>query len=172
MRQIAAPGLTLIKKWEGVEDGNPSTVNLDPYLDPLGIWTIGWGHAILDIHKKLLRGPAMKTQAYALYPLGLTYLQAETLLLADSLEASKNVEALARVPLTDNQFDALVSFQFNTGALRGSTLLKKLNAKDYAGAAAQFERWTKGHDAHGNLVELPGLVQRRAAERMLFQSTR
>jgi lysozyme len=168
MRQLNANGLTLIKRFEGIEDGNPTTVNLDPYLDPIGIWTIGWGHAITDAKGRYLRGKEQKAAAYALYPGGLTFLQAETLLLADSLESSKDVNALVKVALSDNQFSALVSFEFNTGALGSSTLLKKLNAGDYTAAADQFLRWTKARDAKGNLVELPGLVMRRKAERQLF----
>jgi lysozyme len=168
MREINEHGLTLIKRFEGIEDGNPATVNLDPYLDPLGIWTIGWGHAIRDVKGKYLRGAAAKLAAYALYPGGITLPQAEALLRGDALESSKDVSALVKVLLNDNQFGALVSFEFNTGALAGSTLLKRLNAKDYAGAADQLLKWTKGHDTKGNLVELQGLVQRRAVERMLF----
>jgi hypothetical protein len=69
------------------------------------------------------------------------------------------------VPVTSNQFSALVSLAYNVGigALRGSTLLRLLNARDYAGAANQFPRWNRG----GGRV-LPGLVKRRAAERDLF----
>lgn len=167
MREINAEGLTLIKKWEGILDGDPTTVNLDPYLDPIGIWTIGWGHAITDAKGKFLRGPAAKAQAFALYPGGLTLPQAEALLRADCLEACKDVSSLVKVPLTENQFSALVSFEFNTGALGKSTLLKKLNTSDAAGAAGQFGRWTKA-TSNGQLVTLPGLVSRRGEERDLF----
>jgi lysozyme len=77
------------------------------------------------------------------------------------------VSSLVKVPLNQNQFDALVSFTYNcgSGALKGSTLLRKLNNGDYDGAAAEFPRWTKG----GGVV-LPGLVRRRAAEMHLFLS--
>ena len=165
MRAINAAGLTLVKKWEGIPDGNPITVNLDPYLDPVGIWTIGYGHAIRDTAGRFLRGA--RAQAYALYPLGITYEQAATLLLADLLDAARDVAALVTVPLNDNQFSALVSFEFNTGALGKSTLLKRLKLQDYAGAAVQFGKWTKGR-VDGRLITLPGLVSRRAEERALF----
>lgn len=171
MRTINAAGLTLVKKWEGIMDGDPSTVNLDPYLDPVGIWTIGWGHAIIDpLTGTFVRGPAGKARAYALYPSGLTLPQAEDLLRADLLEASKDVAALVAVPLNDNQFSALVSFEFNTGALKASTLLKLLNMNHaYAIAATQFKRWVKGR-VDGTLVTLPGLVSRRREERELFET--
>lgn len=170
MRQIHTPGLLLVKKWEGILDGDPSTVNLDPYLDPVGIWTIGWGHAILDPSTgKFLRGAAARAKARALYPEGITTTQAEDLLRADLLESAKDVAALVRVPLTDNQFDALVGFEFNTGGISfpSSTMRRKLNAQDYTGAAEQFARWNKG-TVNGQLVVLPGLVTRRAEERALF----
>jgi lysozyme len=174
MREINEHGLTLIKRFEGIEDGNPATVNLDPYLDPLGIWTIGWGHAIRDVKGKYLRGRCGEAgRVRALSGRASRFGQAEALLLlADTLEASKNVGALVSrdVALTDNQFSALVSFEFNTGALRTSTLLLLLNAGKLAEAALQFGRWTKARDGAGKLVPLAGLVTRRDAERKLFLS--
>lgn len=170
MRQVNAAGVALVKRWEGILDGDPATVNLDPYLDPVGIWTIGWGHAIRDPRTgHYLRGRENRTRARALYPDGLTVPQAEALLRADLLDAARDVADAVRVPLSDNQFAALVSFHFNTGALRASTLLRRLNAGDVMGAADQFGRWTKGR-VRGTLVVLPGLVARRADERALFVS--
>lgn len=167
MRSINAAGLELVKRFEGLADGDPSTVNLDPYLDPVGIWTIGWGHAIRDAAGNYLRGPAAAAQARALYPEGLATWQAEDLLRADLLDAARDVLARVTVAITDNQFAALVSFDFNCGGLFGSTLCRKLNAGDVAGAAEEFGRWTKGK-VDGVIVTLPGLVTRRAAERALF----
>lgn len=167
MRTINTPGLLLVKKWEGIPDGNPATVNLDPYLDPVGIWTIGWGHAIRDAKGKFLKGKAARWLAVVLYPDGITFSQANDLLRADLLDASRDVSSLVKVPLTDNQFSALVSFEFNTGALGRSTLLKRLNTLDYHGAAQQFPRWNKG-TVDGKLVILNGLVNRRAEEKALF----
>lgn len=73
-----------------------------------------------------------------------------------------------KVKLTQNQFDALVSFVYNVGvgAFRTSTLLRKLNNGDYVGAAAEFKRWK-----FGGGKELPGLVRRRKAEEQLFLRT-
>jgi len=167
MRTINARGLELVKSFEGIMDGDPTTVNLDPYCDPVGIWTIGWGHAVVDpLTGKFVR---KHTRAKELYPQGITLPQAETLLAADLLDASRDVEALTRWDINDNQFSALVSFQFNTGALHGSTLLRRLNEGDEAGAAAEFPRWNKGR-VNGRLVVLPGLVRRRQAERELFEA--
>jgi lysozyme len=93
--------------------------------------------------------------------------EAEAVLDADLELADIAVSRWVSVPLTQNQFDALASFAFNLGgsSLRISTLLRKLNARDYAGAAAEFDRWT-----HGGGKILNGLVARRAAERELFES--
>ena len=164
MRDLNDAGLELIKRFEGIPDGDPQTVNVDPYLDPIGIWTIGWGHAI-EVGGAYLRGKANRKAAQDLYPGGITVPQAETLLRGDVLDTCRDVEALVDVPLTDNQFAALVSFTFNLGrgSLAKSTLLKKLNAGDYAGASAEFQRWNK---AGGKVLD--GLVARREAESELF----
>lgn len=167
MRQINAAGLKIIKRWEGILDGDPTTVNLDPYLDPVGIWTIGWGHALMDLNGKFLRGPGAKARARAMYPDGITFAQAEVLLQADVLDASRDVQSMIFVPLTDNQFSALVSFEFNTGALRTSGLRRRLNESNYRAAANEFGRWIKG-TIKGKKVTLPGLVSRREDESNLF----
>lgn len=168
LRDVPQEGIELIKSFEGIPDGDPGTVNLDAYLDPVGIWTIGWGHAI-TYQGVLLRGPQNKGIARALYPGGITIEQAEMLLRGELVNFARDVLRLAKVPLDDGQFAALVSFAFNCGSgnLGSSTLLRKLNQGDYAGAADQFLRWNKAR-RNGALVELPGLTRRRRAERALF----
>lgn len=96
----------------------------------------------------------------------ITRAEAQARLVVDMTEAGNAVTRWVEVPLNQNQFDALCDFVFNLGEgnFRGSTLLKKLNAKDYTGAAAEFPRWNK---ASGKVM--PGLVTRRAAERALFE---
>ena len=145
-------------------DGDPSTVNLDPYMDPVGIWTIGYGHAIRQ-GGRFLRGAADLDDAQALYPDGLTLEQANLLLRGDVLDTCRDVQALVTVPITAPQFDALVSFTFNCGvnAFRRSTLLKRLLTGKVNAAADEFLKWTKA----GGVV-LPGLVRRRQAERDRF----
>lgn len=90
---------------------------------------------------------------------------AEAWLKRDLAECEEIVGRLVTVPLTENQFSALVSFVYNLGgtALKRSTLLKKLNAGDYVGAAEQLGRWIRGGGK-----ELAGLVRRREAEMRLF----
>lgn len=163
-RDINQAAIDLLKSYEGIPDGDPSTVNIDPYLDPVNIWTIGWGHAI-RYNGRFLKGETDRAQMHALYPDGITLDQAEALLHADLIDTGRDVQTMLAVPVNDNEFGALTSFAFNlgTGNLRSSTLLKKLNANDRAGAADQFLRWVR---ADGKV--LPGLVKRRAAERNLF----
>jgi lysozyme len=164
MRDINQAGLNLIKSFEGIMDGDPSTVNLDAYLDPIGIWTIGWGHAVRD-GSGFLRGKENKQRARDLYPGGITVAQAETLLRGDVMDTCRDVASLVKIKIGDNQFAALVSFAYNvgTGNLAKSTLLRKLNANDVQGAAVEFANWNKA----GGKV-LAGLTKRRAAEAQLF----
>ena len=146
MRTNAA-GLSLIRQAEGLR--------LRAYLCPAGVWTIGYGTTVYPDGRKVQRGDACTLE------------QAVEYLAHDLQGFERAVAEMVRVPLTGNQFASLVSLAYNVGigALRGSTLLRLLNAGDYAGAANQFPRWNRG----GGRV-LPGLVKRRAAERDLFLS--
>ena len=164
LRDINPATLDLVKSYEGILDGNPATVNIDPYLDPVQIWTIGWGHAI-RYDRRFLRGEADRAQAKSLYPSGISRDQAVAMLHGDLVDAGRDVLSVIRVNLNDNQFGALTSFTFNVGLgnLKISTLLKKLNANDYVGASYEFPRWNKA-----DKKVLPGLVRRREAERKLF----
>lgn len=110
-------------------------------------WTIGWGHTGPEVVKGLVW-----TQA-----------QADAAFEKDLLKFEARVARLVKVPLTQGQYDALVLFDYNTGALHSSTLLKLLNAGDYAGAQAQFKRWNKND---GKVMR--GLIRRRAAEAALW----
>lgn len=136
-------GLALIREFEGLR--------LTAYQDAVGVWTIGYGTT---------RG-VEKGQR-------ITEAQAEELLREDVARFEPEVLRLVKVPLSQPQFDALVSFTYNLGSknLGSSTLLRVLNAGDYKGAAGQFERWNKA----GGKV-LAGLTRRRSAERKLFESS-
>ena len=138
-------GLKLIAQFEGCY--------LQAYLCPANVWTIGIGTTIYPNGVKVKKGDKCTLE------------QAHEYLAHDMIEFEKTVNDSVKVPLSQNQFDALVSIAYNIGstAFKNSTLLKKLNAKDYAGAADQFLVWNKG----GGKV-LKGLVRRRDAERALF----
>lgn len=135
-------GIELIMRNEGCK--------LKAYLCPAGIWTIGYGCTGPDIIAGLV----------------ITQAQAERMLLDRLAGFCSAVTGMVKVKLSENQFSALVSLAFNigSGALSKSTLIRKLNAGDYDGAAAEFDKWNKA----GGKV-LPGLVIRRAAERHLFE---
>lgn len=165
-RALNAAGETLIKSFEGIRDGDPSTVNLDPYMDIVGFWTIAWGHLVV-YGGRSLRGEADRVQALALYPSGITMDQAEALFQADTLEACRDVEHDVLVPLTDNEFAAVVSFTFNEGgrSLDTSTMLRMLNVGDIEGAAQEFPKWNRAGGA-----EVAGLTRRRLAEQALFET--
>ena len=142
-REVSEAGVRLVQEFEGCR--------LDAYRCPAGIPTIGYGATGPDIRMGMVW----------------TQEQADARLVEDLARFADGVERLVEVDLSDNQFAAIVSFAFNVGlgALRDSTLLRKLNAGDYLGAADQLPRWNKG----GGRV-LPGLTRRRAAERDLFLS--
>lgn len=131
----------VIKEFEGLR--------LEAYLCPAGVWTIGYGHTGGDVWPGLV----------------ITKEWAEWLLEEDLKRFEANVSGYVRVDLTQDQFDALVSFTYNVGAeaFKNSTLLKKLNAGEYEEAADQFLRWNK---SKGKV--LAGLTNRRKKERALF----
>jgi GH24 family phage-related lysozyme (muramidase) len=168
LRDVPQAAIDLIKSFEGIPDGDPATVNIDAYLCPAGVWTIGWGHAIMDGGAQL-KGAAHKARARALYPGGITRAQAEALLAADLIPRAASVSSLLKVPVDDGQFGALIALVFNIGVgnLKASTLLRKLNAGDVAGAAEQFLAWDKAR-VDGVLKALAGLTRRRRAERAMF----
>lgn len=115
------------------------------YLDPVGIPTACFG----STHNVRLG------HTYSLE-------QCHDLLAKDLLEANAAVNSCVRVPLTEGQRTALVSFTYNVGAgnFCGSTLLRKLNTGDYVGACNELPRWV-----YAKGVKLPGLVKRRQQER-------
>ena len=164
MRAINQAGIDLIKSFEGIRDGDKLTPNYDAYLCPANYWTIGYGHVVRS-GGVMLSGKDNEAVARRAYPVGLTLEQCEELLAKDLADYCRAVENLVKVALTDNQFAALVSLAYNIGvsAFGGSTLLSKLNKRDYLNAAEQFLRWNRG----GGKV-LNGLVRRREAEKQLF----
>ncbi|HAV1906103.1 TPA: lysozyme [Enterobacter hormaechei subsp. steigerwaltii] len=145
--QTSDKGIDLIKQFEGCK--------LSAYQDSVGVWTIGYGWTQPVDGKPIRAGMTIKQET------------AERLLKTGLVSYESDVSRLVKVGLTQGQFDALVSFTYNLGArsLSTSTLLRKLNAGDYAGAADEFMRWNK---AGGKVLN--GLTRRREAERALFLS--
>ena len=143
MRHITKDGLALIQRFEGF--------SATPYLCPAGYLTVGYGHVVkkhVDFTKPITEQEAL------------------TILVADVQTAERAVLRLITVPLTNGQFDALVSFTLNLGggALQRSTLRRKINRGEHADAPAEFMKWVW---AGGR--KLKGLVKRRAAEAALYR---
>lgn len=145
--QTSDKGIALIKEFEGCK--------LTAYQDSVGVWTIGYGWTQPVDGKPIRAGMTINQET------------AERLLKTGLVSYESDVSRLVKVGLTQGQFDALVSFTYNLGArsLSTSTLLRKLNAGDYVGAADEFMRWNK---AGGKVLN--GLTRRREAERALFLS--
>jgi len=139
--KMSPAGTALTRHFEGCK--------LEAYPDAgkPPVWTIGWGHTGPDVT------PGLR----------ITQERADQLLARDLAIFESAVTYAVRVPLKQCQFDALVAFAFNVRGWRGSTLIKKLNAGDLAGAAEEFPCW-----CHAGGEVLEGLVLRRAAEQRLF----
>ena len=134
-------GLALIKKFEGCE--------LEAYQCSAGVWTIGYGHT-----KDVEEGDTISKD------------QAEEMLVEELHEYENYVNEYVNVALSQNQFDALVSWVYNLGPanLKASTMLKVLNSGKYEDVPAQIKRWNK---AGGKVLE--GRIRRREAEACLFK---
>ena len=101
MNRDLTKAVETIKRFEGIADGDPSTVNLDPYLCPAGVWTIGWGHTVRDSIGLQVKGVVNKNKARAIYPNGISLEEAERLLLQDVGDFALAIEELISVPIAD-----------------------------------------------------------------------
>ena len=136
---------SLIRHFEGLK--------LESYVCPAGKLTIGYGHAFDDVFK------GQK----------ITKDEAEKILEKDIEFFNSGIKRYLKVPLAPNQLGALISFAFNVGIgnLKTSTLLRKINLKDFDGASKEFLRWNKA-TVDGKLTVLDGLTKRREAESQVF----
>ena len=164
-------GRLLIKHYESLHDGDLTKVGLQPKMDPVGIWTVGYGHAL-----KTPRGSFIKDFADIArhHPEMLTIDEnkADELLQSDLIPVENwlNIQE----SLDQNEFDALVSFAFNCGlsALENSTLWRRIKADAEASLIADaFLMWNKG-TINGMKQVLPGLTFRRKTEAMLFNNNK
>ena len=144
-RDISENGFSIIREYEGFR---PTA-----YLDTGGVWTIGYGTIKYPNGTRVKKGDTC-TQG-----------QAELWLKNDCGWVDVCLDKYIKVPVTQNQFDALASFVYNVGEaqFKGSTLLVLLNQKDYKGAANQFDRWI-----FDNGKRIQGLYNRRSSEKSLF----
>ena len=144
---VSDKGVDLICEFEGKR--------LAAYDDGVGVWTIGFGTIKYPDGNRVKKGDACTLE------------QAKEYMRHDLIEFEHTVNSSVKVPLNQNQFDALVSLAYNIGsnAFKSSTLVKKLNTGDYQGAADQFNVWI---NAGGKRMQ--GLVNRRDREKLLFLS--
>lgn len=155
-RTIGPRGIALIKRFEGCARLRRDGL-IEAYPDPgtgAEPWTIGWGATGKEFDTDGRIGPgSVWTQA-----------QCDARLASDLIIYAKEVaRAIDDAPTTQGQFDAMVSFHYNTGAIRRATLTRKHKEGDFAGAAAEFARWNK---AGGRVLK--GLVNRRREEARLY----
>lgn len=146
MRHITPHGLALIREFEGFSS--------EIYLDAAGLPTIGYGHLLRSGEEEMFKR-------------GISEAAGQALLIKDISRAEQAVLRLINVPLTDGQFDALVSFTFNlgSGALQRSTLRRKVNREEHHDAPAEFMKWVW---AGGK--RLKGLIRRRSCESELYRT--
>ena len=155
--------LALLQHFEGLHDGDLKTIGLQPKLCPANIWTEGWGHAMRDEKGAFLKSD-IPMFAVLQHSMVQTRAQADTLLIADLQVYAQRVRRMINRVLPTHEFEALVSFEFNTGSLRlpnnrPSQLLLAVNQHDTDKAASEFTRWV-----HAGGKRLIGLVWRRNAE--------
>ncbi len=146
--EFLSQALKIIQEFEGFRE--------QAYIDTDGTPVIGYGLSKVDGRKIQLGDRISVTKADAALRKQVLHLQ-------------EQIKSMVKVKLNSNQLSALISFAFNVGihGVKRSTLLKKLNAGDYVGAANEFPRWNKAH-VRGQLVPLAGLTRRREAEKQLF----
>jgi lysozyme len=152
-RKLTGAGANLIQHFEGVKEKcGPDLYK--SYRCPANVATIGWGHT--NHHGRKFDASSRWTME-----------ECNAAFFEDMAGFEMAVRRLVKVPLAPHQFDALVSFTYNCGEgnLSKSTLLKRVNAGDFEGAAKEFHKWNKG----GGKV-LAGLTRRRASEALLFQN--
>ncbi|GGD57064.1 glycoside hydrolase family protein [Erythrobacter arachoides] len=159
-RAIGPAGIALIKQFEGcARQRGDGTVEAYPDPGTGGApWTIGWGATGRDhVHSGRIARGTVWTQA-----------QCDARLEADLARyAAEVAAALGNAPTSQGQFDALVSFHYNTGAIARATLTRRHKAGDHAGAAQEFARW-----CHAGGKVMRGLVRRRVAEASLYRDSR
>jgi len=150
--KIGPDGLAIVKAFESCMAKVPGKPGyFKSYYDPVNVLTIGWGHT--NHHPPRIDAATMWSQA-----------QCDAALAGDMATFEMHVNRLAKVPLKQHEFDALVSWAFNTGGPSHASLWRALNAGDKASIPSNLAQWNK---AGGRVLN--GLTRRRKAEGLLFQ---
>ena len=155
-------GIGLIESFESLHDGDLSVIGLQPKMDPIGIWTEGYGHAMRDKKGNFIKGAENKALAYANISIH-NKVDAARVLLQDLSSREHTVMQNIKIELNQNQFDALVSYVYNTGG--SSTLYNLINKK---APEVSIRKWFETKYITADGVKLPGLVRRRKAESNLY----
>jgi len=164
--KVSKEGIDFIKRFEGLHDGDMSKIGLQPKMCPAGIWTAGYGHAMVNKKTgKFLVGTGDYKLIAEQYPEleTMTEEEAANLLDKDLDKYESIVNRKIKVNLKQNEFDMLVSHTFNTGG--SETLFTLINKKKSAGTIREW--WTKKYIS-SNGVTLPGLIRRRNEEFELY----
>jgi len=155
-------GLNLIKEFESLHDGDLSVIGLQPKMCPAKIWTEGYGRAMRNKNGAFLKDIKDKQEAYANITIH-NKQEAEKALASDLGVYERIVSSKIKIILTQNQFNALVSYTYNTGG--SDTLFKLINQK---APEEQIRKWFETKYITGGGRILPGLIRRRKAESNLF----
>ena len=161
-------GIDLLKHFEGLHDGDKSKPGLQPKMDPIGIWTIGWGKALVNKRNgNFLRHLADKPTMESQYPelMNITEQQADLILLQDLEKFENLVKRNIRTTLKQHQFDALVVYWYNTGGSTGLANLLNANAPQ-----EQIQNWWTTRYITAGGEKSNGLIRRRKAEYHLFST--
>lgn len=156
--------IKLIEYFESLHDGDLKIIGLQPKMDPVGIWTEGWGHAIRDDKGNFIKGISNKQLAYKFSKIK-TKEEADKQLLIDLEPREHLIIQNIKVNLNQNQFDALISYVYNTGG--SGTLYSLINKK---ASDLDIRKWIETHyiTGQGSKTPLQGLVKRRKAEAELY----
>lgn len=157
-------GIDLIKSFESLHDGDLKMSGLQPKMDPSKIWTEGWGRAMRDNKGNFLKGESNRQLAYSRATIK-TLKEADEALREDLKPREFDVFRKLKVPVTQNQFDALVSHYYNTGG--SSTLFDLINKK---AAKDIIYKWFTERYIMSDGKVLNGLIRRRKAEADLYFS--
>lgn len=162
---IEKPGLLVTTHYEGLHDGDLSEIGLQPKLCPSDIWTVGWGHAVVDpVTGKFLTKDTPCGYEMALELFGnMTIAEADALLIQDMAVFCQIINRRLKVVINQNQYDALASYTYNTGG--SDTLFKLININ---APSDKIYKWITEHYITGKGIKLPGLVSRRKTEAVLY----
>ena len=157
-------GLDLIKHFESLHDGDLKQIGLQPKMDPIGIWTEGWGRAMRDDKGNFIKGIGNKKLAYSRISIN-NEAEANIALAQDLSPREYIVMRNVKVPINDNQFSALVSHVYNTGG--SATLYRLINL---GRPTEEIKHWWDNHYISAGGKVMKGLILRRKAESNLYFS--